>query len=97
MNNYQSALMDKPSITLSYCAICGVPANNDHHVVPRSQGGADGPVITLCGGGCSGHHGMAHEHTLHFRYITCWQYLKTDKPVKYEVALEMEGWQVLWA
>lgn len=60
------------------CAICGAPATNKHHIVPRSAGKlfdeygheVKKPTIRLCGGGnASGCHGLAHHHRLHFRCV----------------------------
>ena len=94
VNEYQKQLMDKPSIKTVGCAICGRYMTEEHHIVPRSQGGTKGPTVTLCGfGNTGGCHGAAHNHTLHFRYEDGWQYLKTKEPVKYELALMMEGWR----
>lgn len=54
------------SILLDHCWVCGVrfrdsipvgPAvREDHHIIPRAAGGADGPTVTLC---------EAHHQTLH--------------------------------
>ena len=62
-------------------------------------------------GNASGCHGMAHQGRLHFRWVVAdagadgwylthingghWEYLITDEPVKYQRALEMEGWRAL--
>lgn len=81
-----------------------------HHIVRRGAGKlydetgkeVEKPTITLCGFGnnlkdadnreyC---HGLAHHNRLHFRWNNGWQYLLTDEPVKYEKALEMEGWRL---
>ena len=94
MNEYQRALMGKPSVESGWCAVCGRPVTERHHVVPRSQGGTAGPTIALCGrGNTGGCHGLAHSHRLHFRFDGRWRYLVTDEPVKYEAALEMGGWR----
>lgn len=69
------------------------------------------PQLALCGlGNASGCHGLAHQNRLHFRWVKSnptksgewlsgygghWEYLLTDEPVKYQEALEMEGWQRL--
>lgn len=69
------------------------------------------PTITLCGFGnnlqdsygrdyC---HGLAHAGMLHFKWVKSdkiagcghWEFLKTDEPVKYQKALEMDGWRPL--
>lgn len=62
------------------------------------------PTITLCGSGnnlrdpdgryyC---HGRAHGHMLHFRYVGgVLEYLETPGPVKYQRALEMDGWNAV--
>ena len=94
MNLYYLALMDKPSIEYPWCAFCGKPATNRHHIVFRSQGGTDGPTVTVCGfGNASGCHGKLHNHLLHLRFTDRWEYLETDEPTKYEKALSMEGWK----
>ena len=102
-------MMGAPSIdTGGRCAICGRWGRTElHHVVPRSQGGTDGPVISLCGAGNglydgSGrpfHHGMAHHHMLHFRWDgRSWWYLVTEHPTKYYKTLDMDGWrQIPWS
>lgn len=93
MNKYLEALMDCPSIEGDVCCICGMPCTNSHHVVFRSQGGENGPTVPLCGSGCTGHHGMAHQKLLHFRYEDGWMFLFTPVPTKYEAALRMGGWK----
>lgn len=65
------------------------------------------PTLMLCGSGnASGCHGLAHQNRLHFRWVRIegrsnrphasgsghWEYLITDEPVKYSVALKMDGW-----
>ena len=92
------------SIELDRCAICGRtwPLNR-HHLVWRSWGQAydeEGqrlkkPTITLCGSGNTGGcHGLAHHRRLHFR-VTAerLEYLITDRPTRYEAALDMDGWR----
>lgn len=95
MNEYQRALMGKPSIETAGCAICGACMTERHHIVPRSQGGADGPTVTLCGwGNTGGCHGLAHAHKLHlYDFGDGWQYLITKEPMKLEKAIEMGGWR----
>lgn len=96
MNEYQKALMDKPSIKSPYCIFCGRPATEEHHVVYRSQGGAKGPTVSVCGwGNTSGCHGLLHQHKLHLRWRGGWEYLSTPEPVKYEKALSLPGWKKL--
>lgn len=66
------------------------------------------PTITLCGSGnTSGCHGLAHQNRLHFRWVRGeerfnaassrdnghWEYLITEEPTKYHVALDMDGWR----
>ena len=94
MNELQKALFDKPSIYSHECPFCGKPATNRHHIIPRSQGGLNGPTIDVCGfGNASGCHGRLHSHYLHLRYENGWKFLETEQPTKYEVALTMDGWQ----
>jgi hypothetical protein len=95
VNEYLRALMDKPSCDPGCCCVCGNPRQlNAHHAVLRSQGGSQGPTITLCGSGTTGCHGEAHAGRLYFRWDNgWWKYLQTSEPVKYEKALEMDGWR----
>lgn len=87
MNEYQRKLMAAPSLNGLLCCVCGRLAQNRHHVVPRSQGGSDGPTVPLCGmGNASGCHGEAHAHRIHFRYAGRWEVALTDKPTKIENA-----------
>lgn len=111
-------LMDAPSLdNLEHtCVICGRPATDKHHIVPRSAGkyfdqyGREKkkPTVRLCGSGnTSGCHGLAHQHRLHFRYLTYeekrkgtfpvtrqrLEYLITDEPCDRLTALEMDGWR----
>jgi len=96
MNELDRAMMGAPSIESPYCPFCGRPATNRHHVVLRSQGGGDGPTVTVCGfGNASGCHGKFHRRLLHLRYRDGWEFLETSEPTKYQVALDMEGWRKL--
>ena len=96
MNQLQMALMGAPSIITACCPFCSGQLTNRHHIVPRSQGGTNGPTIDVCGmGNASGCHGKLHSHKLHLRYIDGWQYLETDEPTKYQKALGMDGWRYL--
>ncbi|QDH83480.1 endonuclease [Achromobacter phage Motura] len=56
------------TITLPHCWVCGARFNDlpdnpgsamreEHHVVPRAAGGADGPTVSLC----ETHHQMLHK------------------------------------
>ena len=99
VNELQRELMRGPSIEGDFCAFCGRPATNAHHIVPRSQGGSKGPTVCVCGmGNAIGCHGLLHAHMLHLRWDEegwRWLYLKTDEPTKYEKALAMDGWKPL--
>lgn len=99
MNEHQKRLMKGVSIEGETCVFCGMKATNAHHVVPRSQGGSSGPTIPVCGmGNASGCHGLLHSHMLHLRWdeeTWQWLYLRTEKPMKYENALEEDGWKPL--
>ena len=95
MNSYLEAMMALPSIESAVCPFCGRPASNRHHIVPRSQGGKDGPTVTVCGfGNAAGCHGLLHAHRLHLRPSGdgWWEWLLTAEPVKYDKALAMPGW-----
>ena len=95
MNEYDKALMQGPSIDTVCCPFCGRLASNAHHIVPRSHGGNDGPTVRVCGmGNASGCHGLLHSHKLHLRWTGMeWQYIYTPEPMKYEKALQEEGWK----
>ena len=72
MSRFSAHNMRGLSYRPGYCAICGRPHPEGHHVVARSLGGGDGPVIDLCGRGNSLkdadgnllHHGAAETHRL---------------------------------
>lgn len=87
-------LLDKPSIESDWCVFCGRPRTEYHHIVYRSHGGTDGPVVAVCGAGnASGCHGMLHSGRLHLDWRDGgWRYLKTDQPVSHEQARQMKGW-----
>lgn len=53
MSRFSAHNMRGLSYRPGYCAICGRPHPEGHHVVARSLGGGDGPVIDLCGRGVS--------------------------------------------
>lgn len=95
-------LMDAPTIRSERCVVCGAPATNQHHIVWRSWGelwdtegnNVPKPTVSLCGmGNVSGCHGLAHARMLHFRYAGRLEYLITEQPMKYQYALDMEGWK----
>ena len=99
MNKYQERLMGAPSLIRTRCPFCGRHATNNHHIVPRSQGGMQGPVISVCGmGNACGCYGLLHQHKLHLRYDferQVWEFIFTYKSTKYDTALKMSGWQVV--
>lgn len=67
-----TALLDAPSLIQDACCVCGMPATNNHHVVPKGLGGmsgTEGPRVSLCGmGNASGCHRLAHGMGLTFGY-----------------------------
>lgn len=80
-----------------WCAVCGRPHPERHHVVARSLGGSAGPVVHLCGRGnalfdADGrllHHGAAEMHRLHL-----WWADGEDA----DIAPDVRGWQsAFWA
>ena len=96
MNLQQQRLMDKPSIIGEYCPFCGRRAASKHHIVPRSQGGAKGPVVAVCGmDNVTGCHGLFHQHILHLDWDderNMWVWLKTKEPTPDYKAAELSGW-----
>ena len=103
LSEEMEALLDKPSVLPTYCAVCFGPASNAHHVIIKGEGGVSGeldkriPRIRLCGmGNASGCHGKAHARRLHFDFRDGdWMYLETPGGVKRAEALEMPGWKLL--
>lgn len=98
MNLYQRVMMDMPSIKSEFCPFCGKPATENHHIVPRSQGGLKGPTVSVCGwGNATGCHGMLHKHIIHLRpgKNGWWEWLITPKGTKYDTALKMSGWMAV--
>lgn len=100
MNRFQARLMDKPRIEGNTCPFCGRPKQSRHHIVPRSQGGAKGPTVPVCGfgneGGC---HGLFHSHRLHLDWddeAGWWEFIKTDRPMKLEEARKLDGWKPVY-
>ena len=97
-NLYLAALMDAPSVPRTErCPVCGCqPTESEHHIVPRAQGGHDGPTVYLCGHGTRGCHGAAEDRRLHFAYRSGhWVFRVTDLPTKYEAVLAMPNWRRL--
>ena len=88
-------LMEAPTVTLQHCAWCGRNRPlNQHHIVFRSRGGSKGPTITLCGmGNAGGCHGKAHSGRLHFKFEDGDLWGLETEPMKYQRALETEGWR----
>lgn len=72
MSRFNAHNMRGYSFLPGWCAICGKPHPEAHHVVPRSLGGARSPLIHLCGRGNSLfdadgsllHHGAVETHRL---------------------------------
>lgn len=98
MNEYQKRLIQAPTIRGFNCVFCGRPRQAYHHIVPRSQGGGNGPVIPVCGcGNESGCHGLLHSHRLHLAYDPRFglSFKYTPEPTRYEDALGMAGWMPL--
>ena len=80
-----------------WCAVCGRPHPERHHVVARSLGGTAGPMVHLCGRGnalydADGrilHHGAAEMHRLHLWWVD-----GRDA----DIAPSVRGWQsAFWA
>lgn len=99
---FRDKLLGKPDVTgLPFCAVCGRPARDQHHVVEKGIGGtkldADIPLVRLCGGGnTSGCHGRLHSHILHIYWesepkegLPGWVFLFTREPMD-----DMECWKL---
>ena len=86
-DNHRDFLMGKPSVKTDFCAVCGRPATNLHHVIPKGMGCRSDkgiPLIRLCGSGVTGCHGLAHKGKLHFGWDDDkggWVYYRTEAPM----------------
>ena len=92
MSEYDAVMLDKPSVDEEpFCAVCGRPATNSHHVIERGMGGVSKelekriPKIRLCGmGNASGCHGLVHSKLLHIywdSWLQKWVMYRTPEPM----------------
>lgn len=100
MSRYNAHNMQGPDCLPGWCAICGRPYPERHHVVPRSLGGHDGPLIHLCGRGnalrdADGrllHHGAVETHRMWL-----WWCDGTDADIAPDVSKKNACGQGFWA
>ena len=101
-SDYRMRLLDKPSVTATpCCVVCGRPATNCHHVIPKGMGGVPRetekriPKLKLCGNGnLDGCHGLAHQGRLHLNWdgnMGGWVFYVTEVPMNDEAAWRMFG------
>ena len=97
LNRYDAQNMKGKTIRSDRCVFCGRPSYDQHHVVPRSHGGADGPTVAVCGSGnASGCHGRIHRGELHLRWDGArWLYLLTPGGCTVDEAWASDGWRPL--
>jgi len=108
--DHREFLKGKPSVKSDYCCICGRPATNQHHIVPKGMGGTSnpGPTISVCGFGNNeneGCHGLLHSGLLFLDWDEdgqCWMYLRAKEPMKDWQAWDrdehpLEEWVRIWA
>lgn len=97
MNARQAKLMNAPNWETTLCPFCGKRFQSRHHVVYRSQGGTNGPTITVCGtDNVSGCHGLIHQGFLHLDYSNKrWTFLRTSKACSDSEADLKSGWRAL--
>lgn len=102
LNSYEARLLDKPSVVGEWCAVCGAPATNRHHVVFKGMGGRSKaiegriPLVSLCGmGNTGGCHGLVHSRKLFMDWRDGWVYLLCDEPTKIDDAMRADGWKPL--
>lgn len=84
MNQWRNMLLQAPNCESELCAICGAPATNRHHIVPKGMGGRrkEGPTVCVCGNGnVSGCHKKFHDGKIFMRYVGTqkhghWEYVK---------------------
>lgn len=105
---FRDVLLDKPNvIDEPFCAICGRPARDKHHIIQKGMGGVTNeidahiPFMRLCGdGNGSGCHGKLHEKLLHIYWDGGYVFMFTAKPMddmtcweRYRTAyLPVPGW-----
>jgi hypothetical protein len=105
LDNYDRMLLRRPDMTGPTCVFCGKPAENNHHLIPRSRliKAAQwlSPIISVCGlGNASGCHGDLHSGRKHVRYfdrfeVEGWEYLTSDVPISRDEAHARDGWKRL--
>ena len=101
---FRDKLLDKPDVTLfPFCAICGRPARDKHHVIQKGMGGVTPetdrriPLMRLCGDGNeTGCHGLLHQGYLHIYWEEGrpgvqegWVFLFTPTPID-----DFECWEL---
>ena len=97
-------LFDKPSCDLMpFCAICGAPAHDKHHLIQKGIGGVSKetekriPKMRLCGSGnTSGCHGAFHQLRLHIYWEDGirgeepgWVFMFTKEPMNHQRCWEL--------
>lgn len=99
---FYERLLDKPSIVdTDFCAICGRPAIDKHHVIKKGMGGYSKetekriPQMRLCGfGNTSGCHGLMHKGRLHVYWdesMGGWVFWVSPEPMK-----DFDAWYNHW-
>lgn len=99
LNGFTAKLLDKPSVTdTPFCAICGRPAHDAHHVIEKGMGGVTRrtekriPKMRLCGNGnVSGCHGLLHQMKLHVYWddsMGGWVFWRSYEPMGH-----FDAWQ----
>ena len=101
---FKDKLLDKPDCALMpFCAVCGRPAHDKHHVIQKGMGGVTKeiemriPKVRLCGfGNNDGCHGLLHQKRLHIYWEDGrddeepgWVYLVTTEPMD-----DQECWEL---
>ena len=102
MSAFKAQMLDKPSVVDEpYCAVCGKPATNKHHVIPKGMGGVSAelekriPKIRLCGmGNADGCHGDVHAKLLHLYWDDdycggSWMMYRSIQPVDDKLCWEL--------
>ncbi len=93
--------MHKRDMIRPWCVACGRQATNKHHEPPKGIGGIgkkgqEPPVLSLCGSGVTGCHGMRHRGTMQFRYRRGrWEFRIRVGGIWYHwvpTIEEMDGW-----
>ena len=97
MSRFSAHNMRGLSYRPGYCAVCGRPHPEGHHVVARSLGGKDGAAEThrLWLWWHDGTDADIAPKCLHGCGYGRWAYRLSDEPCRWEEAVSLPGWRIV--